>query len=68
MPAEAPTLEDRRDHELLEVWRRRFREAHDAGLSITDAASFADSGEDVGRLRSLVADECPPNLIARILL
>ena len=62
------TLDDRRDVELVEVWRRRFHEAHDAGMSIADSALFADSQHDIGVLRQLVADGCPAKLIARIVL
>ena len=64
----AAKLEDRRDLETVEVWRRRFHEAHDAGLSLADAAVFANSQRDIGLLRQLVADGCPAKLIARIVL
>jgi hypothetical protein len=52
--------------ELLEVRRRRYREARAAGLSMAEARLFADSDQDVGLLRRLVAGGCDPHLIARI--
>lgn len=61
-PDERPVAVD----ELLEVRRRRYQEARAAGLSIVEAQLFADSGEDVGMLRKLVAGACDPALIARI--
>ena len=62
------TLATRRDGELAEVWRSRFHEAVEAGLSVVDATVFADSHEDIGLLRRLVRDGCSPELIARIVL
>lgn len=57
-----------RDREHLEVFRRRYLEARQAGLEHTDAERFACSAVDVGKLRSLVARGCAPDLIVRILL
>lgn len=54
--------------ELLEVRRRRYKEARRAGLSIAESHLFADSETDIGVLRRLVADGCSPRLIAQILL
>lgn len=54
--------------EISEVRRRRYKEAVAAGLSILEAAMFADSDEDIGMLRRLVRDACPPELIAEIVL
>ena len=54
--------------EQLEVRRRRYREARQAGLSIAEAELFAGSDTDTGDLRRLVQAGCPPGLIARILI
>lgn len=54
--------------ELLEVRRRRYREARAAGLSIVESHLFADSDIDIGFLRRLVRDSCTPALIASIIL
>lgn len=54
--------------EEVEVCRRRYHEALDAGLSVAEANIFADCGEDVGMLRKLVAGGCDPVLIARIVI
>lgn len=56
------------DDELLEVRRRRYHEAVEAGLTIAEARIFAHNGEDVGLLRRLVAAGCPEALIARIVV
>lgn len=63
-PPDLPPVSD----ELLEVRRRRYREARRAGLSIVEAELFADSDSDIGFLRNLVRDGCDPGLIASILL
>jgi hypothetical protein len=63
-PKEPPEPSD----ELLEVRRRRYREARAAGLTIPESYLFADSEADVGFLRQLVRDGCAPELIANILL
>lgn len=60
--------DDHVSDELLEVRRHRYKEARDAGLSIVEAKLFADSNSDVGWLRRLVADDCPPALLARIII
>jgi hypothetical protein len=54
--------------ELLEVRRRRYQEAREAGLSIVEAKLFADGDQDVGTLRRLVALHCEPDLIALIVI
>lgn len=54
--------------EALEVRRRRYREARFAGFTFAEAELFADSDMDVGLLRSLVAHNCPLDLMRRILL
>lgn len=54
--------------EFLEVRRRRYKEARRAGLSIVESKLFADSGQDVGWLRLLVAGDCPSDLIPQIIL
>lgn len=50
------------------MWRRRNREARDAGMSVLEAKLFAESEIDVGDLRKLVRLDCPPETIARLLL
>ena len=61
-------LDVRRDSEIAEVWRRRFREAHDAGLSLRDATRFAAGDQDIGLLRKLVLQGATPRQIAKIVL
>lgn len=63
-PPDLPPISD----ELLEVRRRRYREARRAGLSIAEAQLFADSATDIGHLRSLVNAGCTPAVIRSILL
>ena len=63
MVAEADTSD-----EQLEVVRRRYNEARQAGLPIAEATLFAESDQDVGELRRLVDKGCGPALIARIVL
>ena len=57
-----------REQETLEVFRRRYVEARQAGLEHVEAEAFAGSTVDVGDLRRLVEAGCPPVLIARLLL
>lgn len=54
--------------ELLEVRRRRYKEARRAGLTIAESKLFADSDADVGVLRFLAAHDCPLDLLPRIIL
>ena len=54
--------------EMLEVRRRRYKDARRAGLTIPESHLFADSEVDVGQLRSLAKAGCPPRLIAQIVL
>lgn len=61
-------MDEGRGDEAREVYRRRFREAREAGLSIVEAQLFADSDRDVGELRKLVAKGCPPEVLARIVV
>lgn len=60
-PAEQPD-------EQRQVDMRRYEEARRAGLDQDEATTWAQSGEDVGILRYLVHEHCPPRLIARIVL
>jgi ATP-dependent helicase YprA (DUF1998 family) len=53
--------------ERREVLRRREQEALRAGLTVVEAKLFAESGQDIGTLRALVRQGCPPELIARII-
>ena len=57
-----------RESEVLEVFRRRYTEARQAGLEHTDAETFAASSIDVGELRRLVKGGATPTQIARLLL
>lgn len=55
--------------ELGRVRRRRYREARKAGMTRDEARVFAyDDALDIGDLRRLVADGCPSEKIAAILL
>lgn len=54
--------------ENLEVLRRRYTEARQAGLSIVEAQLFADSDVDIGCLRKLVAKGATPDQIRAIVL
>ena len=54
--------------EKLEVGRRRYQEARDAGLTIAESMIFADSDADIGVLRKLVKDGCPVELVREIVL
>jgi hypothetical protein len=54
--------------EIVRMRRRRYQEAVDAGWTKIEAQLFADSDIDVGELRRLVRDGCPPHLAAAILL
>jgi hypothetical protein len=63
----APTVGFRED-ELDRVRERRYTEARQAGLEHLAAVAFARGTGDVGVLRRLVKDGCPPKLIRRIVL
>ena len=67
---EQPELDaaDHRAGEPLTIWRRRYREARQAGLDQFDSTVFADSDADVGVLRKLAAAGCDPQTIAEIVL
>lgn len=54
--------------ERLEVLRRRYMEARQAGLTIVEARLFSESDRDVGELRQLVAAGCPVETIRQIVL
>lgn len=55
--------------EPMQVWWNRYEEARTAGMRQDEARLFAnDHSLDVGLLRKLVADDCPPALISRIVL
>ena len=51
-------------------WRyyQRYKEAKAAGLTMVERRLFAESNSDIGVLRKLVKDGCPPELISRIVL
>lgn len=54
--------------EVLAVQQWRFEQARNAGLTKDEARRFADSDASLEELRRLVALECPPQEIARIVL
>lgn len=56
------------DWENSTVYYNRYHEAKKAGLTILERRLFAESSTDVALLRKLVADGCPPELIAQIVL
>jgi hypothetical protein len=66
VPSKEPSPEI--SDEVLEVRRRRYKEARAAGLSLVESQLFADSETDIGELRRLVRDGCDPALMASILL
>lgn len=59
---------DQRDREIVEVFRRRYMEARQAGLEHVEAETFASSDVDIGELRRLVRGAATPTQIARLLL
>lgn len=60
MQAELDTEQDR-------ILLNRYREALEANLHPCEADLFSRTDIDVGWLRKLVAGNCPPELICRIL-
>lgn len=60
--------EDTGLEEAQRVVFRRYKEAREYGLTRVEARLFAESEEDVGVLRKLLAAGCPPEVAARILL
>jgi len=54
--------------EELRVFLRRYREALRYGFCQVDAREWAESGEDVEKLRRLRRDGCPAKVAAKILL
>lgn len=54
--------------EQLEVLRRRYTEARQAGLTIVEARLFSESDADIGELRKLLAAGCPVEQIRAIVL
>jgi hypothetical protein len=53
--------------EMEAVLSHREREALAAGMSEVDAWDFARSETDIGHLRHLIKQGCPPKLLSRIL-
>jgi hypothetical protein len=53
--------------EAQRVYLKRYKEAREFGLTQLEARLFAESGTDVGLLRRLKADGCPPAVAAKIL-
>lgn len=68
MTTKTPKPEADEISERDRVRQHRCRAALDAGLVLDDAIRFADCDCDIGLLRRLQADGCPPHLIARIVL
>lgn len=56
------------DDEPHRVITRKFLEARAAGLTRVEARLFAESNGDVGELRKLVKNGCPPATIAKIVI
>lgn len=54
--------------EQARVEERRYQEARQAGIEHLEACIFSVGGEDIGVLRQLVRDGCPPRLLAKILI
>jgi hypothetical protein len=57
---------ERLDGEARAVFQWRFDQARTAGLTMVEAARFAENGVDVGQLRRLVELGCRPRVIADI--
>ncbi len=54
--------------EQQEIMRWRLSQISALGIGQLDAQLLADSGADIGLLRRLVGQGCPPPLAARIVL
>ena len=54
--------------EQEEILRWRFSQILSLGIGQLDAQMLAETGADLGLLRRLVAQGCPPPLAARIVL
>lgn len=52
--------------EARAVFQWRYDQAREAGLTLREAAMFAEHGQDIGLLRKLVKAGCPPSRIADI--
>jgi len=69
MPTAPPQWQDELEFdEKTRVANRRYHEALDAGLSVTDANLFADSTADVGLLRLCVRNGWTAEMIAAVML
>jgi len=69
MSAAPPQWQDAAElDEKTRVSNRRYHEALDAGLSVTDANLFADSTADVGLLRLCVRNGWSAEMIAAVML
>jgi hypothetical protein len=60
--SEEPSREER------EVLRWRFRQIRSLGVNAVEARLLAETGADLGLLRRLVGNGCPPELAVRIAL
>jgi hypothetical protein len=59
---EEPSREER------EVLRWRFRQIRSLGMNPVEARLLAETGADLGLLRRLVGNGCPPELAVKIAL
>jgi hypothetical protein len=59
---EQPSREER------EVLRWRFRQIRSLGVNAVEARLLAETGADLGLLRRLVGNGCPPELAVKIAL
>jgi hypothetical protein len=59
---EEPSREER------EVLRWRFRQIRSLGMGPVEARLLAETGADLGLLRRLTANGCPPDLAVKIAL
>lgn len=66
LPVEEPDPDF--DWEASTVYYNRYHEAKRAGLTVLERRLFAESDVDIGVLRRLAANGCPPDLIAQIVL
>jgi hypothetical protein len=60
--------EEEQDTEEREVREWRFGQILSLGFAQIDAQLLADAGADLGLLRRLVGNGCPPDLAVRIAL
>ena len=56
------------NREAREVLKWRFRQIRSLGMNPVEARLLAETGADLGLLRRLVGNGCPPDLAVKIAL